>query len=93
MSNKRIAKIKKKYDQLTLSLVVIAIFFMAYGLYHYLFLGTSIVTHPKVPTPSLSDGSVTIFFGIIFLGLALYRIIRREKLIEQIDQMKRSNRK
>ena len=91
MGNKRIRKVRKEYDRLTLSLVVTAIFFLAYGLYHYIFLGTTIVTHAKSPMPSLSNGSTTIFFGIIFFGLALYRIIRRKKLIEQIDKIKRSN--
>ena len=93
MSNKRIDKIRKDFDRFTTSLAVIAIFFLSYGLYHYLILGTTTVTHAKAPMPSLSNGSTTIFFGTIFFGLALYRIIRRKRLIKQIEQLKKSDRK
>lgn len=93
MSDKRIEKIRKDFNRLTTSLVVIAIFFLTYGLYHYLILGTTTVTHAKAPMSSLSNGSTTIFIGTIFFGLALYRIIRRKQLIEQIEQLKKSDRK
>ncbi len=43
MSDKRLGKIRKNFDRLTASLVVIAIFFLTYGLYHYLILGTTTV--------------------------------------------------
>ncbi|WP_418501743.1 hypothetical protein [Flagellimonas sp.] len=93
MSDKGIEKIRKGFDRLTTSLVVLAVFFLSYGLYHYFILGTTTVTHARAPIPSLSNGSVTIFFGIIFVGLALYRIIRRKQLIEQINELKRTERK
>jgi cytochrome c biogenesis protein CcdA len=93
MSDNRIDRIRKDFDRLTTSLVVIAIFFLSYGLYHYLILGTTTVTHAYALIPSLSNGSTIIFFGTIFFGLALYRIIRRKRLIDQIYQLKRSDRK
>lgn len=80
----------KKFDRLTIWLFAIALLFLSYGLYHYLYLGTVIVSHPKAPKSSVSNGSLTIFFGIIFIVLALYRTIRRSKLLKQLYDLKRS---
>ncbi|NDV42097.1 hypothetical protein [Flagellimonas sediminis] len=90
MADKRIEKTKKDFDRLTFSIVVMAIFLLSYGLYHYLYLGTVSVTHPKFPQPSLSNGSEVVFVGIILLILALYRMVRRKKLIEQVNELKKS---
>ena len=36
----------KKFDRLTIWLFAIALLFLSYGLYHYFYLGTAIVSHP-----------------------------------------------
>lgn len=91
MSKERMERVIKKYDRITIWLFVIAALFLSYGLYHYFYLGAKVVTHPKVPQPSLSNGAPTIFFGVIFVVLATYRTIRRSKLLKQVYDLNKSN--
>lgn len=86
--NKRQKRVKefKKNTTLTIS---IGVMFLFAGLYRLFFNQAKIGSHYLTTEITINDGSVLVLVGLILSLIGIYRILKKDKLLKQIEEIEK----
>ena len=85
-------KREKEYRQLTWFALIVGLMFLSTGVYRVFFKNIKIGSHYLSTEIKATNGSMFILVGVILTFSGIYRIIKKKKILKQLEEIEKNQK-